>query len=126
MKEFKLAGRLWADIIIRVNANSREEAWDKLYKMDISDIIQKAYIDDSDIDPADEEDNGYDEAKDELYELDLDDTAYDYYLEAIQGLHYGDQASHETHGYESIEDVMQDARRCAEINNYEDTEETED
>ena len=125
MKEFKLAGRLWADIIIRVRAENREEAWDKLYATDISDIIRKADIDDSDIDPADEED-GYAEARDELYELDLDNTAFDYYLEAIQGLHYGDQASHETHGYKSIENVMQDARRCAEINNYADTEETED
>jgi len=58
----------------------------------------------------------FDDAMDTLNDLELDDTAYDYYKEALEGIHYNDRASHETHGYESLSDVIEDARRCEEIN----------
>ena len=62
----------------------------------------------------DEDDMDFDDAMDILNDLELDDTAYDYYREALEGIHYNDQASHETHGYKSLSDVIEDARRCEE------------
>ena len=63
----------------------------------------------------DEDDMDFDDAMDILNDLELDDTAYDYYREALEGLYYNDRASHETHGYTSLSDVIADARRCEKL-----------
>lgn len=80
--------------------------------MDILDIP----FPDWDLDDDEDDDMDFDDAMDILDELDLDDTAYEYYKEALEGIHYNDQASHETHGYTSLSDVITDARHCEEIN----------
>ena len=68
-------------------------------------------------DDEDDDDMDFDDAMDILDELELDDTAYDYYREALEGIHYNDQASHETHGYTSLSVVIADARHCEKVNN---------
>ncbi len=90
--------------------------------MDILDIPFPDWDFDDDEDDANMD---FDDAMDILNGLELDDTAYDYYREALEGIHYGDQASHETHGYESLSDVIADARRCEETNASEDDDEEE-
>ena len=73
-----------------------------------------------------DDDMDFDDAMDILDELELDDTAYDYYKEALEGIHYNDQASHETHGYESLSAVIADARHCEEINADDDDDDEEE
>lgn len=112
--------------IVKVNASSYEEAKRKAIEEWLSDIdISETDEDEYEEYNEDEENDNmdFDDAMDILDELELDDTAYDYYREALEGIHYNDQASHETHGYKSLSDVIADARRCEEINANDDDDE---
>lgn len=99
-----------------------EEEYKELFDADLSE-----YLGEDDDEDDEDDDMDFDDAMDILDELELDDTAYDYYKEALEGIYYNDQASHETHGYESLSDVIADARSCEEINaDEEDDEELTD
>ena len=54
MKKFKLSGRLVVDIEIEVEASDYDTAWNKVYKMDVSEIIDKATIKESDLEKEEE------------------------------------------------------------------------